>query len=137
MFSRGSPPRIPVSPPTLHAPEQDCGPARRYDRELRGLIQDGRALATTDPVVMEVLAGASSPERTDELLRRSLTPHSPVTTTCTVRSRDRVSKSMRTTCCQVPNGTRPSTTGSASDGPTRAARTWEWPLSSCQVSSCS
>ena len=44
------------------------------------------------------------------------------TWTVTVRWRGRSSKSMSTTCCQVPSASRPSMTGIVSDGPITAAR---------------
>ena len=53
-----------------------------------------------------------------------------------VRVRARVSKSIRMICCQVPSVSRPATNGTLSDGPSSDARTCEWPLSSCQVCSC-
>ncbi len=59
------------------------------------------------------------------------------TWTATVRSRGRVSKSSRTTCCQVPRASLPSTTGMATDGPTIAARAWAWPLVSALRRLCS
>jgi len=49
----------------------------------------------------------------------------------------RVSKSTNIICCHVPNVICPSTIGTLKDGPSSEARTWEWPLSSCHVSSCS
>jgi len=52
------------------------------------------------------------------------------TWTTIVRSRGRSSKSMRTTCCQVPRASRPSTIGIVSDGPITAARRWAWELES-------
>ena len=48
------------------------------------------------------------------------------TWTVTVRRRGRSSKSIRTTCCQVPSWRRPSTIGTVSDGPMTAARRWAW-----------
>ncbi len=49
----------------------------------------------------------------------------------------RVSKSTNTICCHVPKVICPSTIGTLKDAPSSEARTCEWPLSSCQVSSCS
>ncbi len=46
----------------------------------------------------------------------------PLTWTTTVRSRARSSKSSRTSCCQVPSASRPSRTGTVSDGPITEAR---------------
>jgi hypothetical protein len=48
--------------------------------------------------------------------------------TVTVRCRGRSSKSIRTTCCQVPSARRPSTSGIVSDGPITAARRCAWAL---------
>jgi len=48
------------------------------------------------------------------------------TCTVTVRCRGRSSKSISTTCCQVPSRSRPSTIGIVSDGPITAARRWAW-----------
>ena len=48
-------------------------------------------------------------------------PHD-TTWTVTVRRRGRSSKSISTTCCQVPSASRPSTIGIVSDGPITAAR---------------
>ena len=50
------------------------------------------------------------------------------TWTVTVRERGRSSKSISTTCCQVPSASRPSTTGIVSDGPITAARRCAWEL---------
>jgi len=47
------------------------------------------------------------------------------TCTCTSRRRGRSSKSIRTSCCQVPRTRRPATSGTVSDGPTSEARRWE------------
>ncbi len=52
------------------------------------------------------------------------------TCTCTSRRRGRSSKSISTSCCQVPRTRRPATSGTVSDGPTSDARRWEWALSS-------
>ena len=53
-----------------------------------------------------------------------------LTWTTTVRSRGRSSKSIRTSCCQVPSARRPPTTGIVSEGPIRVARWWAWELES-------
>ena len=52
-------------------------------------------------------------------------PHSPITCTTSCRWRGRTSKSTKTTCCQVPSVSLPSTKGTVSEGPSSAARTWE------------
>ena len=57
-------------------------------------------------------------------------PHSPITCTTSCRWRGRTSKSTKTTCCQVPSVSLPSTNGTVSEGPSSAARTWECPLPS-------
>ena len=36
------------------------------------------------------------------------------------------------TCCQVPSVSSPATMGMVSEGPSRLARMWLWPLPSCQ-----
>ncbi len=59
-------------------------------------------------------------------------PYSPMICATTSRWRGRVSKSMRIICCHVPKVRRPSIKGTLNDGPSRAARTWLWPLSSPQ-----
>src|SRR5262249_29858012 len=61
--------------------------------------------------------------------------HSPDICTTTSRLRGRLSKSINTICCQVPSSNRPSLNGTVSEHPSSAARTCEWPLPSCQVSS--
>src|SRR5262245_6552824 len=61
--------------------------------------------------------------------------YSPDTCTTTSRLRGRLSKSINTICCQVPSSNRPSLNGTVSEHPSSAARTCEWPLPSCQVSS--
>lgn len=38
-------------------------------RELSGLIENGEELATTEPIIMELLAGADTPQRVDALER--------------------------------------------------------------------
>jgi hypothetical protein len=48
------------------------------------------------------------------------------TCTVTVRVRGRSSKSISTSCCQVPSASRPSTSGTVSDGPITAARRCAW-----------
>jgi hypothetical protein len=48
------------------------------------------------------------------------------TCTVTVRRRGRSSKSIRTTCCQVPSWRWPSTIGIVSEGPMTAALRWAW-----------
>ena len=63
--------------------------------------------------------------------------YSPMIWQTTVRRRGRVSKSTRMICCHVPSINRPSTNGTVREGPSSEARTCEWPLSSCQVFSCS
>ena len=49
----------------------------------------------------------------------------------------RVSISIRTICCHVPRSKLLFTNGIVRLGPTKEARTCEWPLPSCQVLSCS
>lgn len=62
--------------------EYDRATGSAVDRRLTELIGSGGRLAVTEPVVMEVLAGARSPERETELrrllLRFSLIPFDSV-----------------------------------------------------------
>jgi len=51
--------------------------------------------------------------------------HSPSIWSTISRDRGRMSKSMRTTCCQVPRMGRPDEKGMVSEGPSSEARTWE------------
>ncbi len=59
--------------------------------------------------------------------------YSPINCTTILRLRGRVSKSRRTTCCQVPRRGLPSENGTVREGPMRQARTWAAPLSHPQV----
>jgi hypothetical protein len=59
------------------------------------------------------------------------------TWTVTVRVRGRSSKSISTTCCQVPSANSPPMIGTATDGPMIAARMWAWALSSWLSRLCS
>jgi len=56
--------------------------------------------------------------------------HSPWRVTTSRRDLGRLSKSTNRTCCQVPRRRRPAATGTVSEGPRSAARTWECPLPS-------
>jgi hypothetical protein len=91
------------------------------------------------PVLWGASAGNQNrfpPERAAEYsarsrARRSVCPELlaeayDTTWTVTVRVRGRSSKSISTTCCQVPSMRRPSTSGIVSDGPISAARKWAW-----------
>ncbi len=62
-------------------------------------------------------------------------PGLPTACTSTVRFRLRLSKSQSTTCCHVPRSSRRSRTRNAREGPSRAARTWAYPLPSPQAAS--
>ncbi len=96
----------------------------------------GRPPARGRPVACAPNAGApflAGPEPAGPAVRRA----QAATWTATVRSRGRVSKSIRTICCQVPRASFPSTTGIATDGPTIAARAWAWPLVSWLRRLCS
>ena len=60
---------------------------------------------------------------------------SPMSWTMISRVRERLSKSIKMTCCQVPKHGWPFSIGIATDGPNSEARRWEKPLSSPQRSS--
>jgi len=49
--------------------EFDCATGSPADRRITALVGTGRDLATTEPVVMEVLAGARTEARSDGLRR--------------------------------------------------------------------
>ena len=49
--------------------EYDRATGSAVDRRLSGLIEADRAVAVTEPIVMEVLAGARSDARADDLRR--------------------------------------------------------------------
>jgi hypothetical protein len=78
------------------------------------------------PSLVGVLPPASSRPRTTG----RATAGAPYETswTVTVRCRGRSSKSSRTTCCQVPSASLPSTTGIVSEGPITAALRCAWAL---------
>ena len=104
----------------LRARRPDCGlPPDRRDRRPR-------------------MGGAAGPGQLDlrpagtSVERRQLT-----TCTTTVRSRGRSSKSISTSCCQVPSARRPPATGTTSEGPTIEARWWAWELVSWLSRLCS
>jgi len=61
---------------------------------------------------------------------RSRASRYETTWTVTTRWRGRSSKSISTTCCQVPSPRRPSSNGIVSDGPIRAARRCAWAFES-------
>ena len=69
--------------------------------------------------------------------RRPTEPAQPRTWTITVRSRGRSSKSISTSCCQVPSASRAPITGTACDGPTSVARWWACELESWLSRLCS
>ncbi len=64
-------------------------------------------------------------------------PAHELTWTITVRSRGRSSKSISTSCCQVPSARRPSITGTCSEGPISVARWWACELVSWLSRLCS
>ena len=68
----------------------------------------------------------STSYRPTEHSRPRLRPLYDSTWTVTTRLRGRSSKSIRTSCCQVPSASSPPTTGIVSDGPMIAARMWAW-----------
>lgn len=68
----------------------------------------------------------STSYRPTEHSRPWLRPLYDSTWTVTTRLRGRSSKSIRTSCCQVPSASSPPTTGIVSDGPMIAARMWAW-----------
>lgn len=117
----------PAPPPTGGRLGVSGRRARNRDQacDEKGLILEpfssrAQAAAPTDP-----------PPHAPRPIRRSTHPHpTPHEITCTVASRwrGRSSKSIRTTCCQVPRARRPSTRGIVSEGPIRAARRWAWAL---------
>ena len=59
------------------------------------------------------------------------------TCTTTVRSRGRSSKSIRTSCCQVPSARRPPISGTCSEAPISEARWWACELVSWLRRLCS
>ena len=69
--------------------------------------------------------------------RRSRLGRQETTCTTTVRSRGRSSKSIRTSCCQVPSARRPPITGTCSEAPISEARWWAWELVSWFSRLCS
>jgi hypothetical protein len=80
----------------------------------------------TGPTVSRPASDRAVPDRP-----RSSLPGLPgydKTCTVTVRVRGRSSKSIKTSCCQVPRARRPSTTGTVSEGPITAARMCAWAL---------
>ena len=79
----------------------------------------------------------STSYRPTEHSRPRLRPLYDSTWTVTTRLRGRSSKSIRTSCCQVPSASSPSTTGIVSDGPMIAARRWAWELVSWLRRLCS
>lgn len=62
--------------------EFDRATGSSIDRRLTGLVASGDELAVTEPIVMEVLAGARSDARADDLrrllLRHEMLPFEPV-----------------------------------------------------------
>jgi hypothetical protein len=93
----------------------------------RGFLSCGARPRATKQVAPERAAEYSARSRA----RRSVCPELlarayDTTWTVTLRVRGRSSKSISTTCCQVPSMRRPSTSGIVSDGPISAARKWAW-----------
>ncbi len=83
-----------------------------------------------------LLKGQSQRRWRGRLLNARAPPsHSPMICTISSRSRARTSKSKKTICCQVPSMRRFSRKGMVTEAPMRLARTWLWPLLSCQRSS--
>ena len=87
--------------------------------ELRDSVRAGYRAPHLARLAREVTVGKVAPESWETDLEDPA-----------VRRRGRVSKSMKTICCQVPVMQRPAATGTVNDGPTRAARKWEKPLPS-------
>ena len=70
-------------------------------------------------------------------VKKAMLGYSPIICKISVRLLLCTSISKNTICCQVPRVNSPLTTGIVRLGPMREARTWECPLPSCHLFSCS
>ena len=106
-------------------PGREAGPRKIFGPPLQGprIRAQARLSAGSGPG----RAGGLGPVEPAGSRRSSPTSYETIWTV-TVRLRGRSSKSIRTTCCQVPSASSPSTSGIVSDGPITAARRWAWAL---------
>ncbi len=90
-------------------------PARKARQQIRNLVVRSLFNPPSDAETDHAPEGDG--------VQRSPPRHSPTTSNITSRVRGRLSKSTSRICCQVPSRSRPSETGTESDGPRSAART--------------